>query len=194
MRHLHLQRQPLRRFCHSNILTTMLLWRGFRGHLTICLTSFGHQACRDFRDLAHHVPASLGRGLAQGLRTSPTTTSPPTSSSCSRLSPSSKSDENWQRVLQPAMTGNGCCDQRGIGNGCCALLRVHHRFRGQCRHLVHCRGRSSGRRSLEVVANVVLHTSVDVRSSEPPGLRSWWCGFSGASDLLEALGIDIHCR
>ena len=45
----------------------MLLWRGFRGHLTICLTSFGHRACRDFRDLAHHVPASLGRGLAQGV-------------------------------------------------------------------------------------------------------------------------------
>ena len=105
-----------------------------------------------------------------------------------------KSDENWQRVLQPAMTGNVCCDQRGIANGCCALLRVHHRFRGQCRHLVHCRGRFSGRRSLEVVANVVLHTSVDVRSSEPPGLRSWLCGFSGVSDLLEALGIDVHCR
>ena len=56
------------------------------------------------------------------------------------------------------MTGNGCCDQRGIGNGCCALLRVHHRFRGQCRHLVHCRGQNLCRRSLEVVASVVLYT------------------------------------
>ena len=25
----------------------------------------------------------------------------------------------------------------------------------------------------------------------PPGLRSWWCGFSGAFDLLEDLGIDV---